>query len=67
MKRPMFPMFLGIARQLVLPVSINYLLIVFWGYPMISIFYTIISIVVLSSFFAHWYTTKQLRALALSV
>ncbi len=67
MKQPMFPMFLGIARQLVLPVGINYALIVLWDYPMISIFYTIIAVVVLSSFFAHWYTSRQLRNFALSV
>jgi len=59
MKQPMFPMYLGIARQLVIPVTINYLLIVHFDFPMMSIFYTIISVVVLSACFAHWYTTRQ--------
>lgn len=61
MKKPFFPMVLGIARQLVLPVSINVVLIVYWGYPMISVFYTIVSVVVLAAIFAHWYTLRQLR------
>ena len=64
MKQPMFPMVLGIARQLVIPASINYWLIVVMGYPMMSIFYTIISVVVIAAMVAHWYTRKQLRELA---
>lgn len=63
MKKPYFPMFLGIARQLVIPVSINYALIVWLDFPMMSIFYTIICVVVLASVFAHWYTNKQLNSL----
>jgi len=62
-KRPMFPMVLGIARQLVVPAGINYLLIVVLGYPMLSIFYTIISVVVISSFISYWYTRKTLSTL----
>ena len=61
-KRPLFPMVLGIARQFVIPVSINYVLIVVWGFPMISIFYTIVSVVVISAFVANWYTLKTLNA-----
>lgn len=63
LKQPLFPMVLGIMRQLVIPVSINYILIVFWDYPMMSIFYTIITVVVISSFVAHWYTIHRLRLL----
>ena len=59
-KKPMFPMFLGIARQFVIPVTINYILIVVFDFPMISIFYTIVSVVVCSALFAHWYTNRQL-------
>jgi len=62
-KQPMFPMYLGIARQLVVPVTINYILIVLFDYPMMSIFYTIISVVVISAVFAHWYTKRQLGAI----
>lgn len=61
MKQPLFPMALGIARQLVFPVSINFALIVYFEFPMISVFYTIISVVVVSSVIAHWYTLRQLR------
>lgn len=62
-KQPMFPMYLGIARQLVIPVTINYALIVLFDFPMMSIFYTIISVVVLSAIFANWYTNRQLGRL----
>lgn len=62
-KQPFFPMLLGIGRQLVLPVSINYVLVVLFDFPMMSIFYTIISIVVLSAILAHWYTYRQLSNL----
>jgi len=61
MKQPLFPMAMGIARQLVIPVSINVLLIVYLGFPMISIFYTIVSVVVLAAMVAHWYTLRQIR------
>ncbi len=61
MKQPFFPMILGILRQLIIPVSINYWLIVERGFPMISIFYTIISVVVIASMVAHMYTLRQLR------
>ena len=64
MKQPLFPMVLGIARQLVIPVSINYWLIVHLDYPMMSVFYTIISVVVIAAFVAHWYTMRQLNSLA---
>ena len=60
-KQPLFPMFLGIARQFVIPVIINYILIVVFNFPMMSIFYTIISVVVFSALFAYWYTNRQLR------
>ena len=63
LKQPLFPMVLGIARQLVFPASINYLLIVVWGYPMISIFYTIVGVVIVSAITAHFYTARQLRLL----
>jgi len=61
MKQPLFPMALGIARQLVVPASINVLLIVYLGYPMMSVFYTIVSVVVVAAGTAHWYTLRQLR------
>jgi len=63
LKQPVFPMALGIARQLLIPVSINVLLIVYLGYPMISVFYTIVSVVVIAAIVAHWYTLRQLRVL----
>ncbi|MEM9627983.1 MAG: MATE family efflux transporter [Pseudomonadota bacterium] len=63
LKQPLFPMVLGIARQLVVPAAINYVLIVVWGYPMMAIFYTIVSVVIVSAVIAHLYTKRQLRLL----
>lgn len=65
-KQPFFPMYLGIARQLVLPALINYLLIVHFGMPMVSVFVTIICVVVCAALFAHWYTTRQLNKLSVT-
>lgn len=60
-KQPLFPMVLGICRQLLVPASINYFLIVIYGLPMVSIFITIVSVVLVSSVVSHWYTLKQLK------
>jgi len=61
MQKPMFPMYLGIARQLVVPASINYVLIVMWDYPMVSMFYTIVTVVILSAIIAFFYTTREIN------
>jgi len=63
MQQPVFPMVLGIARQVVVPVSVNVLLVVFLGYPMISVFYTLIVVVVISALIAHFFTCWRLRLL----
>ena len=66
MQKPMFPMYLGIARQLVVPASINYALIVVYDYPMVSMFYTIVAVVVISAVIAFFYTKAELEKLALT-
>jgi len=63
LKQPLFPMLLGIARHLVVPVSINIVLIVFLGYPMLTVFYTIIAVVVISAIVAHFFTRWRLTLL----
>ncbi|WP_415056926.1 MATE family efflux transporter [Halopseudomonas sp.] len=65
MRKPMFPMYLGIARQLVIPAIINYVLIVLWDYPMVSMFYTIVIVVIVSSVIAHFYTKREISRLRL--
>ena len=62
-KKPMFPMFLGLARQLILPVSVNYLLIVVFDMPMITLFISIVTIVLASAVVSHVYTWRQLTTL----
>ena len=62
-KKPMFPMFLGIARHLTLPVSVNYLLIVVFEMPMITLFISIVIIVLASAVVSHIYTWRQLNRL----
>jgi putative MATE family efflux protein len=59
-QRPLFPMVLGIGRQLVVPALINFVLIVWLGMPMISIFITLVCVVVLAAALSHWWTMKQL-------
>jgi len=63
LKQPMFPLFLGIARHLILPTLINYFLIVVYSFPMYTLFITIITVVVISSFVAFFYTKRQLDTL----
>ncbi|MEH6357106.1 MAG: hypothetical protein V7760_13935, partial [Marinobacter sp.] len=53
----------GIARQLVIPAVINYVLIVLWDYPMVSMFYTIVIVVMVSSVVAHFYTKREIGRL----
>jgi Na+-driven multidrug efflux pump len=65
MRKPMFPMYLGIARQLVIPAIINYVLIVLWDYPMVSMFYTIVIVVIVSSVVSHFYTKREISRLRL--
>ena len=64
-QKPMFPMYLGIARQLVIPASINYVLIVMLDYPMVSMFYTIVAVVIISAVVAYLYTHREIKKLAL--
>ena len=66
MQKPMFPLYLGIARQLVIPASINYVLIVVWDYPMVSMFYTIVIVVILSAVLAYFYTAREIGRLVQS-
>ena len=66
-KQPLFPMVLGLARHLVVPVSINVLLVVYFGFPMLSVFYTLIGIVVVSAFTAHLFTRWRLQKLIVSM
>jgi putative MATE family efflux protein len=63
MQKPMFPMYLGIARQLVIPSAINYVLIILWGYPMVSMFYTIVIVVMISAVVAYFYTKREIGRL----
>lgn len=63
MQKPMFPMYLGIARQLVIPTTINYVLIILWDYPMVSMFYTIVIVVMISAVVAYFYTKREIGRL----
>jgi len=62
-KKPMFPMYLGLARQLLLPATINYMLIVVFDLPMIWLFISIVVIVICSAMVSHWYTVRELGKL----
>jgi len=61
-KQPLFPMILGIARQFVVPASINYALIIWLDMPMISVFFTIVCVVAVAAAVSHWWTLRQITA-----
>lgn len=63
LRQPLFPLVIGLIRQLILPAIANYTLIVVLGYPMPSVFYSIVIIVLLSAVFTWWYTCRQLARL----
>ena len=62
-KRPLFPMYLGLARQLILPAIVNYILIVVFDLPLIVLFSSIVTIVICSAAFSHWYTSSTIDSL----
>ena len=62
-KQPIFPLIVGISRQLILPISINYILIVKLGYPITALFWSVVLIVIISAFVMMWYSHKQIRSL----
>lgn len=62
MKRPLFPMVLGIMRQLVLPASINFVMIAVLGWPLESVFWSVVGVVIASAGLSHWYTLKVMDA-----
>jgi hypothetical protein len=47
----------------VIPAIINYVLIVLWDYPMVSMFYTIVIVVMVSAVIAHFYTKREISRL----
>jgi len=64
MQQPLFPMVMGIARQLLVPMAINVTLIVYLGYPMITVFYTLIGVVLVAAIISHLFTRHKLLELA---
>ena len=62
-KQPVFPMVIGILRQMVLPGIAFYLLIKVYDYGLHAIFWAIISIVLTSAVLAFFYTRRQLSRL----
>ncbi|WP_395376687.1 MATE family efflux transporter [Marinicella sp. W31] len=63
-KQPNFPMVIGIIRQLILPVAVNYVLIVMLGYPVAALFWSIVMIVIFSALLMLWYTQRQLNRMS---
>jgi putative MATE family efflux protein len=62
-KQPVFPMVIGILRQMVLPGIAFYLLIHVYDYGLRAIFWAIVSIVLASAVLAFFYTRRQLSRL----
>ncbi|MCX7553596.1 MATE family efflux transporter [Marinicella sp. S1101] len=62
-KQPLFPLVIGILRQMVLPIIAFYLLINVLGYGLYAIFWAIVTIVLLSAAVAWFYTRGRLALL----
>ncbi len=62
-KRPMFPLVIGILRQMLLPIVAFYLLINIYDQGLYAIFWSIVGIVLSSSVLALWYTRRRLNSL----
>jgi len=67
MQQPLFPMVMGIARQLLVPMAINVTLIVYLGYPMITVFCTLIGVVLVAAIISHFFTRHKLLALVRAI
>tara|TARA_R110002096_G_scaffold168798_12_gene340158 strand:- start:31769 stop:33121 length:1353 start_codon:yes stop_codon:yes gene_type:complete len=64
-KRPNFPVVMGAFRQLILPLMVNYLLIVVYGYSLEWVFISVALIVFFSMLITLLYTRLQLKKLEL--
>lgn len=62
-KQPNFPMILGIFRQILVPVGIYYLLVMYWDFGVNSLFYALVGVVTISAVILYLYTNKQLKKL----
>ncbi len=62
-KQPLFPLVIGILRQMVLPIAAFYVLIELMDYGLYSIFWAIVAIVLASSLVAWVYTQRRLKLL----
>ncbi len=62
-KQPLFPMVIGVLRQIVLPLLANGVLIVWLDFPVYAIYWSIVGIVLASALLMWLYTRRQLQQL----
>ncbi len=62
-KQPLFPLVIGVLRQMLLPIVAFYVLIEVMGFGLYAIFWAIVSIVLSSSVLALLYTRRRLNLL----
>ena len=62
-KQPNFPMLLGIFRQILVPVGIYYLLVMYWDFGVNSLFYALVAVVSISAVILYLFTNQQLKKL----
>jgi len=62
-KQPLFPLVIGISRQMILPIAAFYVLVEMLDYGLYSIFWAIVSIVLISAAVAWFYTRASLNKL----
>ena len=66
-KQPLFPLVIGILRQMILPIIAFYILIEVMNYGLYAIFWAIVTIVLSSSVIALLYTRSKLKTLETKV
>ncbi len=62
-KQPNFPMVLGVFRQIIVPVGIYYMLVIYWDFTVNSLFYALVGVVSVSAMVLYLYTNNQLKQL----
>ncbi|MBL4743429.1 MAG: MATE family efflux transporter [Cycloclasticus sp.] len=65
-KQPDFPVIMGLFRQLLLPLAVNYVLIIVMGYPIEWLFSSVAIIVFISMLITLLYTRSRLKMLSVS-
>lgn len=62
-KQPIFPMALGLVRHLAVPLGMSTVLVMYFALPLLSVFYTLVTVALISAITSHLYTRWRLNQL----